>query len=605
MGNKNMRSLRLSETVSPFGVGAIVDIAGESLIAMDTSWWPTISPRLESPRLEQALGGSRLKQAPAVPAFPSNRTIGLQFARFPSWLFCQNCRRMKRLTYKDETGKAPLCKCSGPLVPMRFVGVCETGSHIQDISWHRWAHRQAENEEQNQCKDERSLEFLSSTGGNEGLSGLRVRCRACHADRHLGELSSSGALKRDGVRCMGRQPWQDHTDRVDCESPIQVMQRGATNNHIPDIISALDIPDESPISADMTETVRAHSFFEGLSSDPTGPLAGPMAAKIAADTGASETMVVGLAAAGAGEIDLLTAKSGLLDGEWAALLKAYVGTASNNDPNFVTRPAKFHDKGDSVPIRQLGELVDRVVLVDRLREVRAMVGFRRYSAEAAKVRVDLGPRNRSTFFPATESFGEGVFFSFAEKNLYEWESQPAVQRRVGLMEGRRQESNIGSRHSEVTPRLVLLHTIAHLIIRRLAFDSGYASASIRERIYASPEAPDTQAGILIYTAAGDSVGSLGGLVRQGEPPRLARTLLSALEDADWCSNDPICSESVGQGMNNLNLAGCHGCVLASETSCEKGNVFLDRALLLGNDQVPGFFQHVLDAARASGLGAAY
>lgn len=602
MGNKNMRSLRLSETVSPFGVGAIVDIAGESLIAMDTSWWPTISPRLQSPRLEQALGGSKLKQAPAVPAFPSNKTIGLQFARFPSWLFCQNCRRMKRLSYKDETGKAPICTCSGPLVPMRFVGVCETGSHIQDISWRWWAHNQAENEEQNQCKDETSLEFVSSKVGNEGLSGLRIRCRACQASRHLGELSSSGSLKRDGVRCLGRQPWQDHTFRVDCESPIQVMQRGATNNHIPDIISALDIPDESPVSTDLTETVRAHAYFDLLSSDPAGPLAEQMATVIASSTGASEAMVLGLAATGRGEIDLLTAKSGLLDGEWAAFQRAFLGTGSNNDRNFVTRPAKFFEERDSVTVKQLGELVEQVVLVDRLREVRAMLGFRRYSAEAAKVRVDLGPKSRSTFFPATESFGEGVFFSVSESKLSEWESKTAVQRRVGVMERRRQESNIGSRHSDVTPRMVLLHTIAHLIIRRLAFDSGYASASIRERIYASSESPDAQAGILIYTAAGDSIGSLGGLVRQGERPRLARTLLSALEDADWCSNDPICSESTGQGMNNLNLAGCHGCVLASETSCERGNVFLDRALVLGNEEVPGFFQHVLDVARATGLG---
>lgn len=342
---------------------------------------------------------------------------------------------------------------------------------------------------------------------------------------------------------------------------LQVMQRGATNNDIPDIISALDIPDESPISADLSETVRAHGFFDGLSSDPAGPLAGPMAAKIAEDTGASEAMVLGLAAAGAGDIDLLTAKSGLLDGEWAALQKASLGTTSNDDPNFVTRPAEFLDECDSKPFKLLGELVEHVVLVDRLREVRAMLGFRRYSAEAAKVRVDLGPKSRSSFFPATESFGEGIFFSISEKKLCEWESKPAVQHSVRVMEGRRQESNIGSRHSEVTPRLVLLHAIAHLIIRRLAFYSGYASASIRERVYASAESPDARAGILIYTAAGDSIGSLGGLVRQGEPPRLARTLLSALEDADSCSSDPICSESTGQGMNNLNLAGCQGCVV--------------------------------------------
>src|SRR5205085_10183007 len=62
-----------------------------------------------------------------------------------------------------------------------------------------------------------------------------------------------------------------------------------------------------------------------------------------------------------------------------------------------------------------------------------------------------------------------------------------------------------------------------------------------------------QAGLLIYTAAGDSEGTLGGLVRQGEAPLLARTLMSTLERSDWCSSDPLCRESRGQGLDSLNL----------------------------------------------------
>lgn len=106
------------------------------------------------------------------------------------------------------------------------------------------------------------------------------------------------------------------------------------------------------------------------------------------------------------------------------------------------------------------------------------------------------------------------------------------------------------------------------------------------------------AGILIYTAAGDVEGTLGGLVRQGEPPRLAHTILSALERAAWCSTDPICRECTSQGFGGLNRAACHACSLVSETSCDNANALLDRSLLIGSsaDGVKGFFTAVLDAA---------
>ena len=133
-------------------------------------------------------------------------------------------------------------------------------------------------------------------------------------------------------------------------------------------------------------------------------------------------------------------------------------------------------------------------------------------------------------------------------------------------------------------------------MRQLAFSSGYSAASLRERVYARQE-PNSQAGVLIYTAAGDAEGTLGGLVRQGEAPRLLRSLYAALESADWCSSDPLCRESHGQGPDALNRAACHGCALVSETSCERSNLLLDRVLLLGDDHVNGFFQETVEAAR--------
>ena len=103
-------------------------------------------------------------------------------------------------------------------------------------------------------------------------------------------------------------------------------------------------------------------------------------------------------------------------------------------------------------------------------------------------------------------------------------------------------------------------------------------------------------GVLIYTASGDSDGSLGGLVRLGTSGRIEDTILSAMENAKWCASDPLCINSLGQGTDSCNLAACHNCVLLPETSCENGNKLLDRAMLIGNLVNPneGFFSGMLD-----------
>ena len=128
----------------------------------------------------------------------------------------------------------------------------------------------------------------------------------------------------------------------------------------------------------------------------------------------------------------------------------------------------------------------------------------------------------------------------------------------------------------------MLHTIAHLLIKQLSFECGYSIASLRERLYCS-EATDGKemSGILIYTASGDSEGTLGGLVRQGRCDTFPAIFKKAIESAITCSNDPVCSLSWGQGRDSLNLSACYSCALIPETSCEEFNVFLDRAMIVG------------------------
>ncbi|MGR6999984.1 hypothetical protein ACU686_20905 [Yinghuangia aomiensis] len=203
----------------------------------------------------------------------------------------------------------------------------------------------------------------------------------------------------------------------------------------------------------------------------------------------------------------------LKDGEWAAFLKKLEGGRDRTGSDFVVDGRR--PDGAIGPQSLIGKL-SGIGQVRRVREVRTLRGFRRRDAEAALIDVDLGPnRRRHPVYPAIELFGEGIFLRFDEAGLAAWEARPDVQARAGTLVKRRADSSWAARLDVPEPRFVALHTLAHLLIRRLAFASGYASAALQERIYANSDRTDKTAGILIYTAAGDAQGTLGGLVRLG------------------------------------------------------------------------------------------
>ena len=168
------------------------------------------------------------------------------------------------------------------------------------------------------------------------------------------------------------------------------------------------------------------------------------------------------------------------------------------------------------------------------------------------------------WLPASVVHGEGVFLEVNAQALSAWSETQLVKDRISMLKNHhnqsRQSHGLGT--VEVTPKYVFLHTLAHILISQLSFDCGYGSAALRERIYCESDTPDQpMQGILIYTASGDSEGTLGGLVRQGESSRLRAVVDRAIRRVHWCSSDPVCIESLGQGSDNANLAACHGCVL--------------------------------------------
>jgi hypothetical protein len=202
--------------------------------------------------------------------------------------------------------------------------------------------------------------------------------------------------------------------------------------------------------------------------------------------------------------------------------------------------------------------------------------------------------------PAIKVYGEGVFLELNMDAIIKWEKsvctlRPELKHLVDHYNTTRVARLLPFRN--ITPKFMLLHTLAHALINQLSFDCGYGSAALRERLYCDLDNPSQpMQGFLIYTSSGDSEGTMGGLVRQGKPGRLEVTLLRAIKQSAWCSSDPVCIESKGQGPDNSNLAACHGCCLLPETSCEEGNRLLDRALLVGTPEETklGFFSELLE-----------
>jgi hypothetical protein len=255
----------------------------------------------------------------------------------------------------------------------------------------------------------------------------------------------------------------------------------------------------------------------------------------------------------------------------------------------------FHLSEEPVPQRYAA-LLSRVVLVERLREVRALVGFTRIDSPGdfsdtgdvpAARRAPLS-RKPLNWTLASEVRGEGLFLRLDEDAVAAWCASPGVcQREERFRQAHRQWR--AARRIEPPDagfpgmRYVLLHSLSHALIRQLAIECGYGAAGIRERIYArGPGEPGgPMAGILFYTSAPDSEGTLGGLVSLGRQATLGRHLDRALDAMLLCASDPLCAEH-GPGTGDLSLHGaaCHACLFAPETSCERGNKYLDRWALV-------------------------
>jgi hypothetical protein len=558
--------VRRAQIVTTYGVGALVAFDDKSYMIAGLDYWTVGEPDLMEPRLARRLRVSGFILPPA-----EQEKKDVPVIRFPLWHSCADCNLLQE--HKSLLEEIRCRACDGRLVPSRFVICCPKG-HIDDFPYFRWVHAGKEKTEAKHGL------YIETSGASASLQGLLVKC-ICGAGRTM-----HGAFAKNAIgKCSGQRPWIGG-DAEDCSEIARTLQRGASNVWFSHVESSLSIPPWSDAVFTVLDrhwtvlkTLRNREILKNTLSQ--------MKSVLASGFDLDEIVDVALQRQ-AGESAEDDDRDLKLE-EYRALCHGYPQTHQGDE--FVCLPAKELTKF-------IVGVFQRVMLVTRLREVRALRSFTRLLPFAPGAAYkDFPPLSQEPldWLPAIEVNGEGVFFEFELKRLAQWENRADVKERASsihfhYLDMLRQSQVISS--LVVTPRLLLLHTFAHAIINQWSLECGYPAASLRERLYVS----DEMAGVLIYTATGDSAGSLGGVIGQAKADRLEPGIREGIYRASWCSGDPVCIEAEAQGTNSLNRAACHACVLLPEVSCEFGNVFLDRGMLTGwpEHTSAGFFSDVAD-----------
>lgn len=632
-------SARPSSLLYTYGPGSVMDLPRFTVMPGGFDEWERIwgrrdgAPTISAPRLLNAvrvqlgyqLGELRPFPREAKKNFFSNEgnDLGVPAWVFPQWLRCTGCDLLGPLAKFEYSNEHPYrtdeagfdhAQCPGrpgkgkrtrrprPCVPARYLLVCVNG-HVDEFPYDLWVHRGQP------CPKADVPRLRMVEGGLGKGASSTIVCESCDRRRPMSE--AQGAAGRDKLPpCRGRHP---HLDAfAPCDKETRLMLIGASNLWFPATQSIIVMPS--------TGTDRIQELGDRL-RDKLGAKVEKYRNDLDTLRDVAEGKVDGiesvsdvdLAAAVAHALEPLPTEEArkeaqaawdpiqLLVPEWQYLQRDPLGRRQDDPSGLVLTTRARHD--------DLPDQIDRVLAIDRLRKVNALLGFTRVD-ELDRIN-DLPNRlapltrdGKPKWTVATQDNGEGIFIQLDEKRVAEWEE--VVLGHDGWEAHRAaHERNFHNRFSETAenvapesrlrpPRYWLVHTFAHVLIREMAMYCGYSAASLSERLYAwqGADGREPAAGLIICTTASDSDGTLGGLVQLSEPERLAHLVQRALERAHRCSSDPVCAtRSPRDPEDFLHGAACHCCAMASETSCERANRFLDRRFLVNlPGSTLGFFE---------------
>ncbi len=632
-----MENIRIGQLITPFGPGALyTDSKGISLIIGGLDHWYKQENQdgdikldefsIFEPRLSALLGVDKFRR-PADYRYNrrgqqmQNPRIVTPVLRFPTWYREVHTGRLKRVNLESMIVNS---ERNEQWVPVRFISACKAG-HLGDFPWKQWISCN--------CQGNDNL-FLHDAGGAD-LSSVWIECRACNKRKSLAgvtwldgekDAGKQSAFERNGIVCRGYRPWLgDIKSGEVCQEPLVGALINQSNLYFAKVMSSISLPDLS-IEDDSVATLK-NDIEKCEHQIVTAKTLWRMGDK-------SDAIVIIEAALKAIGIEAEKHKIGnvleRLFSDTSVLMERNIIPEHPEVTGLAFRREEFNilrtNVNDDLRSRDLRVIpsgvpdnlsrwIGKVHLVERLRETRAFYGFSRLEPdehplddmpEKALKQLFLHPpqQNLEKWLPAVTVYGEGIYIELSEDEINTW-----IQDNYEWLADRLKEvfrnrlTNVYQVYPPKTgpsiewaARYLLVHSLSHILINQMVFEAGYSSASLKERLYVSADRKVPMAGMLIYTAAGDSEGTLGGLVRIGHKDRLGYLIRKAVSRASWCSADPVCSENLGgQGTHLANLAACHACIMLPETACETMNNGLDRAMVVGtpNDLERGFMSKLI------------
>lgn len=605
---RRVGDLRPSQLLHTFGVGSVVELPNLSVMVMGLDDWPVEqgSSEINEPRLLRAVQNELGKQVgklmtPPVSSeamgfqaspFDDGANVGVPVAPFPRWLLCPACRlispiqnglfQLRTDPYRKDRNRYVHHNCEKAAkpptaIPARFLVACKRG-HLDDFPWVEYVHRGK--------KDCHKAIHLYELGASGEVADIQAQCDCKQKRRMSDAFGPSG--QQQLPQCLGRWPHLRKYADKECTEPQRAILLGASNSWFPMMLSALSIPTTSDKLGQLVEMNWAD--LEQCESPREVKLIRKLLRGLSSYSDEQIYEAVEKRKQPASEEE---EPKDLREPEWRIF--------SAPDPRLNSRDFRL---SVVVPPTGYQQFLEKVVLVERLREVQALIGFTRIESPGDYTEIGDLPKDRQAplsrtsprWVPTSEVRGEGIFLQFSEDAIELWLKRVQELNQHFHRAHQRWRNSRGLDPDSNYPgmRYVLLHSLAHALIRQVSLECGYTAASIRERIYSrgSNDEQEPMAGILLYTAAPDSEGTLGGLVSLGKPEVLGRHLDQALEGIRLCASDPLCAEHQPYG-ESLHAAACHACLFLPETSCERGNKYLDRSVLVSTvERVDyAFFQH--------------
>jgi len=616
---KDAGQIRSSEIITTYGPGAIYNGKnGLSVMILGLDFWPesklpstdlTKFRPLQNKFLEDVCGKDHFR----MPLNDNGHTSGIPCTPYPGWGYCSRCKLMGEIKGKpDEKSGEYHCKyClvkprhpKNKMLAARLILLCKYG-HVANFPWIEWAHGEKKDSKGKIYQPAKICEkpVLRWTFGQGGttLANYKVKCITCEKQRGMAKAtkpledfvlpSNEQGVEFLDLKCDGNIPWlsPDSEKKSRCPPPSVVSRKKvffkgnhvrASNMYFPMIVSALQIPRfQNPIQKIISKNkaVVDDCIYEG---DSYEKISGK---KIFSNFGFSVEDIIR-------ELkyrfdEKIYDEKGIKSKEFADIITSDTSQLLKNKVISIS-DVPIHD--------EIKKYVDIVKKIDRLTMITVLKSFTRNqppdpfdqnSSKNEKIRCKLNRNQKIDWIPGVETRGEGIFFSLDENKLKEWE-EIANLRCSSILKSFEDYNSSRGWEGNISTRYILLHTLAHILIRELAYTSGYGESSIRERIYCEKETN----GILLYTASNSSEGSLGGLVRNAETDDFYRLLKGAIKKSTVCSRDPLCIESIrmeGPSHSKTNGSACYACSLLPETSCENFNQLLDRKII--SDKSIGFF----------------